>query len=172
MTVELEPPGSESEVFAVTRRFEAPRQLMWQVWTEQDHLAEWWGPAGMKLVIKSIDFRPGRAMLYGMQSPFGHVHWGKFAYRLVEPGRRLAYVATFTDEAGAPMRNPMNPLWPLEMLNDQRFEEVEGGTELHSRSYPINATPAERHVFLLGHPGLQMTFAGTIAQLDGYLARP
>jgi len=171
MTAQLEPPESESEVFAVARRFSVPRERLWQVWTEGTHLAKWWTPGGMTLGIKSIDFRPGGSMLYGMHSPFGHVHWGKFTYRLVEPERRLAYVATFTDAEGAPVRNPMNPLWPLEMLTDQRFEEVEGGSELRSRSYPINATPAERHMFLLGHAGLQMTFAGTIGNLETYLAQ-
>ena len=169
MSIEIEPPGSEAEVFAVTRRFKAPRDILWKAWTDAETLTKWWSPGGMKLIIKSLDFKPGGAMLYGMQSPFGHVHWGKFEYRLVEPPHRLVYVATFTDEAGTPIRNPMNPLWPLEMLTDQRFEEVGGESELHSRSYPINANLGERHVFQLGHAGLQMTFAGTIGQLEAFL---
>ena len=171
MSIELEKPDAESEVFSLTRRFKAPLSLMWQVWTERRHLEQWWGPAGMKLVIKSIDLRAGGSMLYGMQSPFGHVHWGKFIYRLVEPPHRLVYAVSFTDENGTPARNPMNPLWPLEMLTDQRFVEVDGGTEVQSRSYPIHATLEERHVFYLGHAGLQMAFAGTFSELEAYLGR-
>jgi uncharacterized protein YndB with AHSA1/START domain len=171
MMVEIEKPEAEIEVFTLTRRFKAPPELMWKLWTERQHLEQWWGPAGMKLVIKSIDLRPGGTMLYGMQSPFGHVHWAKFVYRLVEPPHRLVYAVSFTDDQGNPLRNPMNPLWPLEMLTDQSFNPVDGGTELHSRSYAINATLEERHVFLLGHAGLQITFAGTLSQLDNYLAK-
>lgn len=42
-----------------TRVFNAPRDLVWEVWTKPEHLKEWWGPDGFTLTSKSMDLREG-----------------------------------------------------------------------------------------------------------------
>jgi uncharacterized protein YndB with AHSA1/START domain len=170
MSAQIEAPASETEIFSLTRRFAASPELIWRVWTEEAHLRHWWGPAGVTLEIKHLALEQGGMMLYGMKPGNGPTHWGKFVYRLIEAPTRLAYVVSFTDDQGTKIRNPMNPLWPLEVLADQRFSAVDGGCEMISRSYPINATPQERQLFQFSHAGLQMGFAASLAGLDKYLA--
>jgi uncharacterized protein YndB with AHSA1/START domain len=45
----------------IVRVFDAPRELVWQAWTDPDQIARWWGPAGMHVPRESveIDVRPG-----------------------------------------------------------------------------------------------------------------
>ena len=45
----------------ITRVFDAPRQLVWQAWTDPEHLARWWGPRGRTTPVDSVtlELRPG-----------------------------------------------------------------------------------------------------------------
>ncbi|MBW8881349.1 MAG: SRPBCC domain-containing protein [Asticcacaulis sp.] len=163
-------PLSEDEVFVISRVFDASPELLWAVVTQADHLAEWFGPVGMKLVVQSLDLRPGGTFLYGMQGPMGTM-WGKWVFREIEAPKKISYVVSFCNEAGVPVRHPMAPLWPLEVLAVQTLTPEDGKTRFEGRSWPINATPEERAVFKAGHASMQMGFAGAYAQLDAYLAR-
>lgn len=172
----LEAPAAEDEIFKISRTFDAPQALFWDVCTQAGHLAEWFGPAGMKLIVKSLDFKPGGTFLYGMQMPpnalgGGVTMWGKWVFREIEAPSRMAYVVSFCNEAGDPVRHPMAPLWPLEVLAIQTLTPVGDKTLFESRSYPINATPEERAIFKAGHASMQMGFTGTYMQLDAYLAK-
>jgi uncharacterized protein YndB with AHSA1/START domain len=167
----LETPAAEDEVFKLSRTFDASVPLIWDVWTKAGHLAEWFGPAGMKLVVKSLDLRVGGTFLYGMQMPTGVTMWGKWVFREISAPHKLAYVVSFCNEAGQPVRHPMAPLWPLEVLAIQTLEQKDGKTAFESRSFPINATPEERAIFKAGHAGMQMGFGGTFKQLETYLAK-
>jgi uncharacterized protein YndB with AHSA1/START domain len=167
----LETPATEDEVFKLARTFDAPKALMWDVVTKAEHLANWFGPAGMKLIVKSLDLKVGGTFLYGMQMPTGVTMWGKWVFREINAPDSLAYVVSFCNEAGQPVRHPMAPLWPLEVLAIQTLTEKDGKTIYESRSFPINATPEERAIFKAGHAGMQMGFGGTFAQLEAYLAK-
>ena len=167
----LETPASEDEVFTLSRTFDASKALLWDVLTKEDHLANWFGPAGMKLIVKSLDFKVGGTFLYGMQMPTGMTMWGKWVFREINAPDIMAYVVSFCNEAGQPVRHPMAPLWPLEVLAIQTLTEKDGKTIYESRSFPINATPEERAIFKAGHSSMQMGFGGTFMQLDAYLAR-
>jgi len=167
----LETPAAEDEVFKLVRTFDASKALLWEVLTQGEHLSEWFGPAGMKLIVKSLDLKVGGTFLYGMQMPTGITIWGKWVFREIHAPDSLAYIVSFCNEAGQPVRHPMAPLWPLEVLAIQTLTEADGKTVLDSRSFPINASPEERAIFKAGHAGMQMGFGGTFAQLDAYLAR-
>jgi len=167
----LETPYAEDEVFTLSRTFDAPQALLWDVCTKAEHIAEWLNPAGTRLIVKSFDLKPGGVFLYGMQMPTGMTMWGKWVFREIDAPNSLAYVVSFCNEAGEPVRHPMAPLWPLEVLAIQTLTAVGDKTISESRSFPINATPEERAIFKAGHASMQMGFGGTYMQLDAYLAR-
>jgi uncharacterized protein YndB with AHSA1/START domain len=164
-------PHSEAEIFRIDRVFDAPRDLVWAACTEAQHLAAWFGPPGTTVKVKTLDLKPGGLFHYGMEMPGGIVMWGKWMFRAVEAPSKLSYVVSFCTETGEPVRHPMAPLWPLEVLAVQSFVEQGGKTLMHSESWPINATAEERAVFTAGHASMQMGFSGAYAQLDAYLAR-
>jgi uncharacterized protein YndB with AHSA1/START domain len=158
-------------VFSLSRLFDAPRDLVWKVYTEAEHLEKWWGPKGMTMKRATVDLRPGGLFHYGMATPDGHEMWGKFIYRDIAPPSRLVFVVSFSDPEGGTTRHPMAPEWPLEMLNVVTFEERDGRTIIEMKSTPIHATEAERAVFAKGFPSMQQGYKGTLDQLDAYLAQ-
>ncbi|MDB5151338.1 MAG: hypothetical protein JWR54_89 [Mucilaginibacter sp.] len=55
----------------LTRIFDAPRELVYKVWTDPEHVSKWWGPKVFSNPVCQIDLRPGGAYLYVMRSPEG-----------------------------------------------------------------------------------------------------
>jgi len=63
--------GASDEPFVLTRTFDAPRALVWKVWTEPEHLSQWWGPKGLTMLYCKVNLRPGGLCHYGMRTPDG-----------------------------------------------------------------------------------------------------
>jgi len=157
--------------FSISRVFDAPRDLVWKAVTESDRLKHWWGPKGFTMLVCEVDLRPGGVFLYSMRSPDGHEMWGKWVYREIAPPERLITVVSFTDEKGNFLRHPMSPTWPLEVLNTMTLSEQDGKTTMTISGYPINATEEERKTFNDGRGSMKQGFAGTLDQLEAYLAQ-
>ncbi len=157
--------------FVVTRTFDTPRSLVFRAWTEADRLAAWFGPKGFTMLSGTLDLRPGGVYHYGMRSPDGKVMWGRWVFREVVAPERLVFVASFSDESGGVTRHPFALEWPLETLSTLTFAEHDGKTTLTMRGIPINATAMGRKTFETHHDSMQKGWAGTLDQLDAYLAR-
>jgi uncharacterized protein YndB with AHSA1/START domain len=46
-------------VMHLTRRFDAPRDLVWETFTKAEHVARWWGPRKYAITVHAFDVRPG-----------------------------------------------------------------------------------------------------------------
>lgn len=154
----------------ITRELNAPRGLVFKVWTEAEHLAHWWGPKGFTLVVSNLDFRPGGLFHYCMKSPDGFVMWGRFDYREIIAPEKIVFTNSFSDEAGNITRAPFSAIWPLKILNTLVLTEQDGKTLLTLSGYPIDATEEECAAFEGMHANMQQGFAGTFEQLEAYLA--
>lgn len=163
------PPPREREL-VITRTFDAPRELVWKAFAEADRLAQWWGPKGFTMLVRTLDFRPGGVFHYAMRAPDGHTAWGRFVYREIQAPERMVFVNSFADEHGDIIRAPFSSTWPLEILNTVTFTEAGGKTTVMLRGGPINATEQERETFWNSTESVQEGFAGTFDQLDVYLA--
>ncbi len=161
--------GDEREDFVIARTFDAPRELMFRVWTECRHLEKWWGPSGFTMISCKVDLRPGGMFHYGMRSPGGDVMWGKFEYRDVVPPQRLVFLSGFSDEQANMTRHPMAASWPLLIHNTVTFEEHDGRTTVTLRGSPFSATAEERKTFQDGFASMEGGFGGTFRQLEEYL---
>jgi uncharacterized protein YndB with AHSA1/START domain len=160
--------GSE---FVLQRTLAAPRALVWKVWTEPEHLLQWFSPSGMTMASCTMDLRVGGSFLYCLRLPDGSDMWGKWVFREVAAPARLVWVHGFADATGKRCHHPMAPTWPLEMLCTLSFEERGPQTELrlHKTTYQANAT--EQLTFDSSHASLQMGWGGTLLQLDAHLAK-
>jgi uncharacterized protein YndB with AHSA1/START domain len=54
------------ETFAMTRRFRASLQDLWDLWTTKAGIESWWGPPGFAVTVQAIDLRPGGRLDYTM----------------------------------------------------------------------------------------------------------
>ena len=157
--------------FVISREFDAPRDLVWEAFTEGERLAQWWGPKGFKIMVSKLDLRPGGIFHYCMQSPDGQEMWGKFVYREIVAPERIVFILSFSDDKGNTTRAPFSPTWPLEVLNTLTLSEHEDKTTLTLRGGPINATEEERKTFEAEFDSMRQGFTGTFDQLAEYLAR-
>lgn len=157
--------------FVITRTFDAPRDLVWEALTEPERLKHWWGPKGFTVSTVEVDLRPGGVFFYGMRTPDGHEFWGKWGYREIVAPERIVSIVSFTDEMGNPVRHPMEPRWPLEILGTMTLAEHEGKTSVTVRTVPYNATEEERKVFFDARDSMEEGFTGTFDQLADYLAK-
>ncbi len=160
--------AEEETQFVITRQFNAAREVVFNAWTQAEHLAKWWGPKGFEMGVHEIDLRPGGVFHYSMKAN-GMEMWGKFVYREITRPEKLVFVVSFSDPAGNITRHPFSATWPLETLNMTTFSEYQGKTTLTLRGEPINASDEERKTFLEGRPSMRQGFKGTLDQLDEYL---
>lgn len=93
-------PVGENDIY-ITRTFDAPRELVWQMFTEPLHMVNWWGPKGFTTPVCEIDLRPGGIWHYVMRAPDG----GEFAvdhvYHEIKAPERIVY--------GPPADDPARP---------------------------------------------------------------
>jgi uncharacterized protein YndB with AHSA1/START domain len=74
-----------------TRIFDAPRELVFEAWTDPQHIAQWWGPNGFTNTIHSMDVRPGGEWDFIMHGPDGTDYKNRIIYREVVRPERLVY---------------------------------------------------------------------------------
>jgi uncharacterized protein YndB with AHSA1/START domain len=153
----------------ITRTLNAPRSLVWKVFSQGEHLARWWGPKGLEWVSGALDFRPGGRFHYCMRGEDGYVLWGKFEYREIEEPSRIVWINSFSDPDGNTVRAPFMADFPLQILNALTFREDGDRTILRLQGAPFDATDAEWTVFKGMHGSMQQGFGGTFDQLDAYL---
>ena len=61
----------ESRTLSLKRSLSAPIQLVWDAWTQPEHIAQWWGPKGMNTKVIEHNFKEGGAWKYTMLMPDG-----------------------------------------------------------------------------------------------------
>jgi uncharacterized protein YndB with AHSA1/START domain len=159
------------EPFTISRTLEAPRELVWKVCTQAEHLQHWWGPRGFKVTVAKLDFRPGGIFHYAMHLPSGDRWWGRMMFREIEAPKRILFINSFSDESGGLIRHPGHQGWPMEMLSEFAFTEQEGKTTLKVTWYPYNATDSERQTFDENRPSMNGGWTGTLDNLTEYLAQ-
>jgi uncharacterized protein YndB with AHSA1/START domain len=73
------------------RRLPAPRDEVFRVWTQPEHIRRWSCPSGFSVVESQVDLRQGGSYRLGMKSPAGEVFTTIGVYREVQPPVRLVY---------------------------------------------------------------------------------
>lgn len=162
-------PAAGSE-FTLTRIADAPRQLVWDAWTQEKHLRQWFGPKDGRLAVCDMDLRVGGIFHYAFELPGGKMMWGKWTFREIVAPERLAVVVSFSDEQRGVTRHPFAPGWPLETLSTTTFTEEGGKTRIDLVWDAINATPEEVTLFANSHAGMNQGWNGMYEQLAEYLA--
>ena len=161
-----------SESFVISRVFDAPRDRVWQSWTEAERLKQWWGPKGFTVKQCKIDLRPGGIMHYCLRTPDGHDMWGRFVYREIVKPEKLVFVNSFSDEKGGISVHPMSPTWPREMLSTVTFEAQGSKTRVTVQWVPLDtSTDLERKTFEEGRDSMKMGWTGTFEQFADYLKK-
>lgn len=127
-------------VLVLEREFNAPRELVFKMFSEAEHLRRWWGPKGWELPVCNIDFRPGGVWHYCMKCVdenqgqfYGMESWGKGVYKEIAKPEMFSYTDYFSDADGN--TNSDLPTTEIEL----EFVDLGGKTKLVNRAEYVSA---------------------------------
>jgi uncharacterized protein YndB with AHSA1/START domain len=116
----------------LSRVFDAPRSLVFEVWTHAEHFTQWFGPHGAEVFACEIDARPGGVIRFGHRFADGTALRVKGTFVEVVRDERLVFTFGFVDQHGHPVGHPMFPDWPLDASIEMivTLEDVGDGTRV------------------------------------------
>ena len=82
----------------ITREFDAELSLVWDAFTKQEILDQWWAPKPLASKTKVMNFETGGRRFYAMVWPEGQEYWGVEKYTLINPKTKIKWLASFTDK--------------------------------------------------------------------------
>src|SRR3954468_14143511 len=129
----------------ISRVIDAPRELVFEAFTEVRHLSRWWGPEGFTTTTRSFEFRVGGVWDFVMHGPDGTDYPEWITWSEIVPPERIAllhgesrddpnafesFLALEPD--GATTRLEMRTVFPTRELRDeavQKYHAIEGGAQ-------------------------------------------
>lgn len=151
MATATTPQTERSERELVIRRlFQAPRNLVFHVWTQPEHVAKWWGPTGFTNTVQEMEVKPGGTWRFVMHGPDGKDYPNKIVYQeVVEPEKLVffhgsdvendpeQFIVTVTfEQEGTQTAVTMRMLFPTKEQLDkvvQEYGAIEGNKQTMDR---------------------------------------
>src|SRR3954464_9844325 len=129
----------------ISRVIRAPRELVFEAFTQVRHLSRWWGPEGFTTTTRSFEFCVGGVWDFVMHGPDGTDYQEWISWTEIAPPERIALlhgefhgdpnafesVLTFTPDGGT-TRIEMHTVFPTKAQRDEAVEKyhaVEGGQQ-------------------------------------------
>jgi uncharacterized protein YndB with AHSA1/START domain len=166
----LEVESSGKEKFVINRSFDAPRDVVFEMWTQAEHVARWLPPTGFEMRIVGGEIRPGGGIRYAMAG--GEIEFlGRIDYVQIDAPQRLVYTQGFCDAQGKVSRHPLAPVWPASMLTTVEFA-IEGPerTRVTVTWEPHGpTTPEELAAFVQARGGMTQGWTGSFDKLEALL---
>lgn len=131
-------------ILVITREFDAPRELVWQAWTDPAHLAAWFAPEGFTVPRVEVDFRPGGVMELDMQGPDGTIYPNKGTYLEIVPLEKIV-VSDEVQESDAWGDTP-----PPDNTQTVTFESLPGGRTRVVNVIRLNSVAARDAMIEMG----------------------
>ena len=90
----------EEKAFSMSRVFDAPRELVWKVYTDPAFVPRWWGPRDVTTVVDKMDVSVGGVWRYIQRDAQGDEYGFNGVFKVVEAPERLTYTFEFEPMAG------------------------------------------------------------------------
>ena len=146
----------------ITREFAAPRQLVWDVWTQPNHIEKWFGPKGFTTRVANFDFKVGGRSTYVMIGPDGAEYPGTGVYREIVPIEKIVT----TDEFGEGFEDAHPEMdLPQGMISTFLFDDLGESTKLTLITAHPTVEDREKHEAM----GVVDGWNSSFDKLDEYL---
>ncbi|MBL4656484.1 MAG: SRPBCC domain-containing protein [Flavobacteriales bacterium] len=86
---------TNNRTVTINRTLNAPIKLVWEAWTEPEHISQWWGPKGMETKVIEHDFKVGGKWKYTMQMPDGNEFISDGVYSVIVELEKIFSSANF-----------------------------------------------------------------------------
>ncbi len=138
-----------AKTVSIIREFDADLSLVWDAYTKQEILDQWWAPKPWSSKTKVMNFEPGGRRFYAMVSPEGQEHWSVQQYTSISPKTNFKFLNAFADEN----ENPELPgsEWDL------NFSEENGRTKVRVSIYNESLERMEKMIEMGFKEGFTMT---------------
>ena len=121
------PPAPEELALSISRVFDAPRSLVFKLWTAPEHLARWWGPKNFSVPSVTMDFRENGQWRSCIRSPEGSDYWASGSYREIVAPSRLVFTFRWEEEGA------------IDTLVTVTFEDAGNGTRVTFQQTPFSS---------------------------------
>ena len=118
----------------VTRVFNAPLEMVWQLWTEPELIKRWWGPKHFTAPVAKIDFRVGGKSLVSMLAPRemgGREFYSLWEYVRIIPLQTIEFIQSLADIDGQrtdPVQVGMPADFPPDIRTVVTFKSLTGSS--------------------------------------------
>lgn len=153
MTTNPEAAAAPAEI-TIARVFDAPRDLVWNVWTDPEHAKQWWGPDNCTTTVFERDLRPGGAIAIDMRGGDGNIVRVTGTYAEVVVPERLVSVAHMETAGEIAFQSRMTVT----------FEELDGKTTVTVHQAYSKTTSTFR-----GTEGARVGWSQAFGKLEAYL---
>jgi uncharacterized protein YndB with AHSA1/START domain len=138
-----------AKTVSIIREFDADLSLVWDAYTKQEILDQWWAPKPWSSKTKVMNFEPGGRRFYAMVSPEGQERWSVQKYTSISPKTNFKFLNAFADEN----ENPELPgsEWDL------NFSEENGRTKVRVSIYNESLERMEKMIEMGFKEGFTMT---------------
>lgn len=83
--------STEDREIVISRLLNAPVELVWKVWTQPEHIKNWWGPDGFSNTISKMDIKPGGEWDLVMHGPDGTDYKNKSVFKEIIKHKKIVY---------------------------------------------------------------------------------
>ncbi|PXY39787.1 ATPase [Flavobacterium cheongpyeongense] len=87
-----------SKTVTIVKEFAAELALVWDAYTKQEILDQWWAPKPWASKTKVMNFEEGGRRFYAMVSPEGQEHWAVQQYKSISPKTNFKFYNAFADK--------------------------------------------------------------------------
>ena len=141
--------NKETKTVLINKEFEAERSLVWDAFTKQEILDQWWAPKPWESKTKYMNFEVGGKRFYAMVSPEGEEHWALQEYTSISPKTNFKFLNAFADKDETP--NLPGSDWSL------NFSEQNGTTKVSISIYNESLERMEQMIEMGFKEGITMT---------------
>jgi len=133
----------------ITREFDAGLSLVWDAFTTQEMLDQWWAPKPWESKTKFMKFEVGGRRFYAMVGPEGQEHWSLQEFTSISPKTNFKFLNAFADKDANPDLPGSD--WDL------NFSEQNGITKLSITIYNESLARMEQMIAMGFQGGFTMT---------------
>ncbi len=142
----------------VEKEFDAELSLVWDAFTKQEILDQWWAPKPYESKTKVMEFKVGGRRFYAMVSPEGQEHWSIQQYTSISPKTNFKFLSVFADKDENPSLPGSN--WDL------TFSEQNGITRVSISIYNESQERMQKMIEM----GFKEGFTMILHELDNLLS--
>ena len=142
----------------INREFDADLSLVWDAFTKQEILDQWWAPKPWASKTKVMNFKVGGRRFYAMVSPEGQERWSIQKYTSISPKTNFKFLNAFADKDEKPELPGSE--WDLS------FSEENGKTKVSVSIYNESLERMEKMIEM----GFKEGFMMTLKSLEDLLA--